>query len=139
MTSTAIYKPLKSIVNKQEEPLAQSMLVIMVCGLFSRLEYPYAQFPCNELSGGQLYEPVWEAVGHLERCGFQVMALVCDGLAANRRLFRLHAPDSPASEVYKVPNPYSTDGLFFLSDPPHLIKTVRNAWSSNKWNLWVSV
>ena len=88
-----------------------------------------------------MYEPLWEAVGHLERCGFRVMGLVCDGLAANRRLFKLHNPESPASESHKVFNPYSSDGrfLYFLSDPPHLIKTVRNAWASNKRSLWVSV
>lgn len=33
------------------ETLAHSMLVIMVRGLFSRLEFPYAQFPCTDLSG----------------------------------------------------------------------------------------
>ena len=27
---------------------------------------------------------------------------------------------------------------FFFSDPPHLIKTVRNCFASNKQNLWVS-
>ena len=31
--------------------LAHSMVVIMVRGLFSRLEFPYAQFPCTDLSG----------------------------------------------------------------------------------------
>ena len=30
--------------------LAHSMLVIMVRGFFSRLEFPYAQFPCTDLS-----------------------------------------------------------------------------------------
>ena len=87
-----------------------------------------------------MYDPFWEAVGRLERCGFKVMALVCDALAANRRLFRLHNPDAPAVEVYKVANPYASDGrfLYFFSDPPHLIKTVRNAWASNKRSLWVS-
>ena len=33
------------------KPLATSMLVMMVIGLFSNLKYPYAQFPCTELSG----------------------------------------------------------------------------------------
>ena len=129
----------KSLVEGKKEPLAQSMLVLMVRGLFSKLEFAYAQFPCNELSGDQMYEPLWDAVGCLECCGFRVMALVCDGLAANRRLFRLHLPEAPASLVYKVPNPYATDRrhLHFLSDPPHLLKTVQTAWSSTKRNLWV--
>ena len=122
-----------------EDRLAESMLVIMVRGLFSKVEFPYVQFPCVELSGDQMYEPLWNAVGRLERCGFRVLALVCDGLAANRRLFRLHNP--MATEVYKVANPFATDGrqLYFLSDPPHLIKTVRNAWCNSKRRLWVSV
>ncbi len=30
--------------------LAKTMMVFMVGGLFSRLEFPYAQFPCADLS-----------------------------------------------------------------------------------------
>ena len=120
-------------------PLANSMLVLLVKGLFNRLEFPYVQFPCTALSGDQMYDPFWEAVSRLELCGFKVLALTCDGLAANRRLFRLHDPGSK-SMVYKVANPYAADGrdLYFLADPPHLIKTVRNAWANKKRQLWVS-
>ena len=75
-----------------EDRLDESMLVVMVRGLFSKVEIPYVQFPCVELSGDQMYEPLWNAVGRLERCGFRVLAPVCDGLAANRWLFRLHNP-----------------------------------------------
>ena len=32
------------------------------------------------------HDPYWEVVRRLELCGFKVMALVCDGLAANRKL-----------------------------------------------------
>ena len=86
-----------------------------------------------------MYDPVWEAVDCLERCGFRVMALVCDGLTANRKFFRLHNPDIPATEAYKTLNPFADEEryIYFISDPPHLIKTVRNAWASKKRNLWV--
>ena len=42
--------------------------------------------------------------------------------------------------VYKVQNLYSNDGhqIYFFLDPPHLLKTMRNMWSSDKRNLWVS-
>ena len=42
----------KSLSGEQRnrETLASTMLVFMVRGLFSRLEYPYAQFPCHTLS-----------------------------------------------------------------------------------------
>jgi len=76
-----------------------------------------------------MYDPVWEAVARLKLCGFRVMALVCDGLAANRKLFRLHKPVT--TPTYRVKNPYADDGwdLYFICDPPHLIKCVRNAWA----------
>ena len=55
-----------------EPQLAKSMMVFMVCGLFTRLQFPYAQFPCANLSGDQLYEPFWEAIRRIETCGFKI-------------------------------------------------------------------
>ena len=37
----------------------------------------------NDMSGEQVYDIFWEAVGPLEKIGFKFMAVVCDGLAAN--------------------------------------------------------
>ena len=53
-------------------PLAKSTVVIMIRGMFSKLQFPYAQFPCCALSGDQLYDPFWEAVGRVENCGLKV-------------------------------------------------------------------
>ena len=120
------------------EPLANSMVVIMVRGLFTRLQFPYAQFPCTSVTGDLLFDPFWEAVSRLERCGLKVMALTCDGASVNRRLFKLHQTGKQL--VYKVVNPFATERyVYFFSDPPHLLKTVRNAWQSKKRPLWVSV
>ena len=55
-----------------QPPLASTMMTFMVRGLFSSLQYPYAQFPCSNLTGDQLFEPFWEAVSRLERLGFKV-------------------------------------------------------------------
>lgn len=52
--------------------LAKTMMVFMVRGLFSSLQFPYAQFPCAELSGELLYDPFWEAVRRIENCGLKV-------------------------------------------------------------------
>ena len=43
--------------------------------------------------GDQMYDLLWEAVSHLERGGFRVMGLVCDGLAANHILMSLSKVD----------------------------------------------
>lgn len=123
-----------------KEPLANSMLVIMVRGLFTHLQFPYAQFPCTSLCGDQLFAPFWEAVCRIERCGLKVLGLTCDGLAANRHLFRLHSPEA-SDLVHKVINPYAADGrhIFFISDPPHLLKTIRNCWENKRRPLWVRI
>ena len=66
-------------------------------------------------------------MSHLENMGFTVLALCCDGLAANRSIPRLHDVGSKMP-VHKVVNLYAHDGtkrnLIFISDPPHLMKTV---------------
>jgi len=51
------------VENKPTSPqLAMTMMVFMVHGLFSSLQFTYAQFPCAELTGELLYDPFWEAV-----------------------------------------------------------------------------
>lgn len=64
-----------SVMSDDSQPtqkLAKTMVVFMVRGLFNKLQFPYAQFPCHTLSGDKLYDPFWEAVGRLEHCGFKV-------------------------------------------------------------------
>ena len=55
----------------------------------------------------------------------------------NRCLIKLH--ESSSDVVYKVHNPFAQEkrDFFFFSDPPHLVKTVRNCWQSRKRSLWV--
>ena len=58
--------------SEQQQPLAKTMLVIMVRGLFSGLQYPYVHYPTGSLKGHHL---IWNTVGRLERYGFRVMGL----------------------------------------------------------------
>ena len=58
-----------------QQQLATSMVVLMVRTLFFKLNFPYAQFACSNLSGDLLVDPVWEATFRLERMGFCVLAL----------------------------------------------------------------
>ena len=119
------------------QPLANSKMVFEVRGLFTRLQFPYAQFSCASVSGDLLYDPFWEAVCRLERLGLKVLAATADGASPNRRLIKLHGS---GKLVYKVINPHTPDNsyLYFFSDPPHLLKTTRNCWASKKRQLWVS-
>lgn len=122
--------------DKRDPPLASTMLVLMVRGLFQKLNYLYAQFACANISGEQLFDPVWEAISRLERIGFYVLALTCDGASPNRWLWKLHSKGSEFT--YKVPNPFASDSsryLYFISDPPH---SIRNSFFNSKRKLWVS-
>lgn len=106
-------------------PLAQHMLVFMVRGIFFRLNFPYAQFPTRDLSADALFPIVWQVVRSLEVAGFKVISLTGDKASVNRKFFQMH---SPGIITHKVHNPYSIEEryIFFVSDVPHLIKTVRN-------------
>ena len=119
---------------------ANSMLVLMVRSLFSNLVFPFAQFACCNLSGNLLVDPVWEAVSRLERQGLRVLFLTCDGAWTNRRLWKLHSNGDKQEVTFKVNNIFAPEGvrpLYFISDPPHLLKTARNCWWNNKNNLQV--
>ena len=104
--------------------LASHVLTFMVSGILSNLEFPYVSFPCSSISGDQLYSLVWGCVRRLEACGFKVIAFTCDGASANRKFLKLHK--SLKGSPYKTKNPYANEDhpIFFISDPPHLIKTV---------------
>ena len=59
-----------------------------------------------------------------------------DGASSNRKLIKLHKGASDATEVvYKVFNPFAEDkrNLYFMSDPPHLVKTMQNCWNKRRF------
>ena len=59
--------------NSEHQPaLAKTVMVYMVRGLFSKLQFAYAQFPCSQVRGDKLYHPFREAVCWLENCGLKV-------------------------------------------------------------------
>ena len=120
------------------------MLVFMVRGLFIDLEFPYAQYPTSDLTADCLFPLVWEVIRNLEAAGFKVISLTADKGSCNPKFYRLHHKIQK-DVMYKVPNPYTNEkrDIFFISDVPHLIKTVRNAWSNSYGHnharaLWVS-
>ena len=127
-----------------ESAVATLMLTFMVRGIFTKLEFPYAQFPTRGVTADRLYPIIWDAVRNLEGCGLKVMVIVCDGASPNRKMHK--AASKPQEVVYKTLNPFSEEDkrdIFFISDVPHLIKTSRNCWEnsfghSHNRALWVS-
>lgn len=52
--------------------VAKTVMVFMVRGLFTPLRFPYAIFPCDNVTGGLLVHPFWKAIYRLERLTFKV-------------------------------------------------------------------
>ena len=118
-------------------PVAKHILVLMVRGLTFKLEFPYAHFGTRSITGDLIHPIVWEAVRRLEASELKVTCVTADGASNNRKLFRMHHDKKdPETFTYKARKPFSNDNhwLFFIADPPHLIKTIRNCWSHSGVN-----
>ena len=121
------------------------LMTFMVRGLCTSFKFGVAHFACKSLTAEQLSLLIWQAVRTLESYRFCVLAETGDRASTNRKFFKLHSLEKTASVTYKTLNPYLPDGrfIYFFSDVPHLIKTVKNCWSnsyahSNTRKLWVS-
>ena len=114
-------------------PLAKTMMVFMVRGIFTNIKFPYAQFPMSSGAGYDLFPLLWQAIDRLECNGIHELGVTANGASINRKLFRLHSPTEAL--VYKATNMYTK--VFFFSDPPHLLKITRNAFANPIRNTWV--
>lgn len=121
-------------MTSQPPELAGSMLVLMTRRILKPSStFPVAQYPTSSLSGEKLYPIVWDTIEIMELNEFQVFYVTCDGLSANRKLFRISQDvDDTLSFPYKTKNPYSPERyLYFFCDAPHLLKTARNCFSNS--------
>ena len=116
-------------------PLGKCMLIFMVRGLFTSLKFPYVQFAAASTKGCDIFPLVRQAIKHLTRLGLFVTTITCDGASDNRRMFAMF--NSKDTLSYKTVNVFSAERreMFFISDPPHLLKTIRNCFARGK--LWV--
>ena len=130
-TNEVLEKKLQNTCNRLADhpPIADHILVLMVRGIFIRLNFPLAHFPTKNISGFHLFPIIWEGIELLEGAGFKVISITADGASPNRTFFKMHSKLDKS--VYKTDNPYTTENrpIFFISDVPHLIKTARNCFS----------
>ena len=106
--------------NNDNRDIASHILLLMVRGIFTNLEFPYAHFSTKGIHADSLFSLVWDAVYHLESCGFNVIAFCCDGASPNRKFYKMHQTD--VGLVYKTVNPFSPDReIYFISDVSHLL------------------
>lgn len=93
---------------------ANQALVLMARGLQSPWKQPLAYFlACNTTPAETLKNVVTDAVCKLSAIGLVVVCVICDQGATNQQMYQ------PSATV-------SGHMVYFLYDPPHLLKSVRN-------------
>lgn len=114
-------------VDEKKRQLATHVLVFYVVGVNSSLSASMGYFSTKTATADTLFPLFWKAVGMLERsCDLKVIASVSDKGTPNQRLYDMHATGNEAN-CYKTKNLFARDRyIYFISDPPHLMKTVRN-------------
>ena len=116
----------------KEKDLATHVMTFMARGLHKRFHYPIGYFASAGFDSDQLFPCVWEAVRIMHAMNLKVRAFVCDGASPNRRFFKLHKMADGCNEsvdnvVYWAWNRQDkTQKIYFFSDTPHLMKTLRN-------------
>lgn len=118
------------------DKVATHVLAFYLRGIASDLNFCFAYFPTGGIKGFQIMPIFWEAVAILElSCNLRVIATVSDGASPNRAFFQMHEFMDSFEEtivdheiVYRTVNLYASDQryIWFFSDVPHLIKTIRN-------------
>ena len=115
--------------------------------------FSFAYFETKGAVSYELFTLFWEAIGVLVLNNLWVIASTSDGASSNRRFIKMHADeqsDETASVVYYTENHFSPDrNIYFFSDVPHLVKTLRNClyhsgsgtcirymWKDGKYLLW---
>lgn len=86
-------------------PVSDHILVLMVRGIFFKMNFPYAHFATKAFTADMLFPLMWQAVQQLELMGFKVICITGDGASPNRKFFRMNA--TGCETTYKTYNPYS--------------------------------
>lgn len=127
----------------KDDNLVTHILLFMVVGINSTFKMSMGFFATKTVTADELYPLLWQAIGYLEIvCKLKVIVSTSDKASPNQRLYRLHGDDN--SLCFKAVNLYARDRhVYFISDVPHLVKTVRNNLAAsgsgkNTRLLWVS-
>jgi len=113
------------------QELATQALVFYVVGVNSPLKFSLGHFGTRSATADDLYPLFWEAIGSVEECGLKVIVSTSDKAPQNQRLYQMH-DNGIGGICFKSQNLFDPDrSVYFISDPPHLVKTVRNNLASS--------
>ena len=109
--------------NDVVDQLATHVLQFFFRSTFFNFDYPCAFFLTKNTTALEINRLFWLGVSMLHIYGFEVILSCCDGASPNRSFIEINTGDSGKCSCL---NPFSGKPIFFFSDPPHLIKKLRN-------------
>ena len=125
----------------QKHEVASHILVFLVCCVINPLKFSLANFATSNAKAVQMISLFWKAVGICEEnCNLKVVGVTSDGASSNRSMYRMHLNMTKAEDVnndihvvYRTLNVFADEKrlIYFISDPPHLIKTARNCLANS--------
>ena len=113
----------------RKNELANEALVFMIHGLHKSWKQPIAYFFTKDtVKTNDLKFLIKDIISSLQKAGLRVLATVCDQGPTNRAAINQLTKEKA---VLDKPGPYfivNGDKIFTLFDPPHLLKSTRNAF-----------
>lgn len=104
--------------------------VFMVQSLLSRNKDVHI-LPVAQIDARVLHDLLRKLIIDLEATGFRIVALISDNNSINRKAISFFAKPASLRIVYQPPADPSRP-LFFLVDPLHLLKCIRNNWLNHR-------
>lgn len=116
-----------------QRKLAKKILVFMLQGCVSPLLTVAAIYSTDDLSSFQLYTRAWDVIYAVEEAGAKILLLIFDGASTNRKFIRMHFNMGDKDFTYVTINCASGESrlIYFMLDPPHLLKTCRNCLANS--------
>ena len=102
--------------------LATQCMQFYFKSLFANFSFPCAYFLTRSVTAAQVTNMFLTGVHALHDHGFTVMLACGDGASYNRTFFRMNATENGS----RAANPRPGELIFFISDPPHIFKKLRN-------------
>lgn len=106
---------------------AKTAYVFMTQSILSNHKDIVHIFPVATIDAKCLHDFLRMLVVKLEHTGFKVIAVISDNNSINRKTMSLFSSAPRLKIVYQHPADQSRP-LFFVVDPVHLLKHVRNNW-----------
>ncbi|ODM86760.1 DNA transposase THAP9 [Orchesella cincta] len=122
------------IPNDESDKEATTALFIMATQINGRHKFPIAYLLTNGLSAGQLASVINTCLRKMYEYSSRVLSIAFDGLHTNLRAATiLGANLDVESEEFSpmIPHPDTLDDVYIVLDPSHMVKLIRNFWSSS--------